>query len=294
MVVALVMSVSLIPIMTLSQSQEANAFFLEYHAMAQGRARSLADWAIVAGPRIQAVQAILERMSVDLCALAPGDASRRSDSLTLELLSGGTGVAFCRYVADPAGAPASPIDGSGGLQPVPVQRVSYVFDPATGLVTRRVGTTREVIRAARYQSVRFELGSRHAGDDLIRVPGDEDLLRVRVEWVREELLAVPRPRRGEVLHSVFTLALKGQALVRRHPSRLPGPVAGGDHGLRRDRQPVEDDPPVGRRDRIARVDVEAVDRGHRDRALGLALHERPLRPAALIGRHRSQSLARTR
>lgn len=68
-------ALALIPLMTLSQSQERDTYMLEYHTLAQNRARTLIDWLVA-----------LDVTQVDRELNARGLPEVQTDGLTLRLL----------------------------------------------------------------------------------------------------------------------------------------------------------------------------------------------------------------
>jgi hypothetical protein len=55
--------------------------------------------------------------------------------------------------------------------------------------------------------------------------GVEELLRVRIEWIPEELRSKTTRERGEILSLVVTLPLRDAALMRREPFRIVNPTS---------------------------------------------------------------------
>jgi hypothetical protein len=175
---------------------------------------------------LQAVHALLDRLSLDLRGVLPFDNPYTDRMFQLEVHQDGRTLELHRY--DPFRDQVAPAGPSGELALIPVQQVRYAFDPATGRLSRKVGQGRE----ERLPAFRYQLVSFGRVDSPSPTPpgaagrlGVRDVLQVQIEWVPEELLGRPPPVRGEVLRFVASLGLEGESLVRHHPDRMLNPTS---------------------------------------------------------------------
>ena len=172
---------------------------------------------------IQAAFALMERLSLDLRGGMFFESPFIGQPFQLKVLDDGRTVEFPRF--DPLKAQAVPPDSGSALSLIPVQQVRYTFDPASGRVTRRIGSGRpDVLTTVRYLDVSF----RRDPPPSPPVPGAppvDNLLRVKIQWVPEERAKLPPKERGEVMTVVAALGLDGEAVMRQHPHRILNPTS---------------------------------------------------------------------
>lgn len=174
---------------------------------------------------LSAASALLERLALDLRGGVHFENPYVSTPFQLKVTEQGQVLELYRYSSDPKKIPASPIDGLS-VTPTAVEQVRYAFDPKTGRVTRkRAGEKAEVILAARYRSVKFERIAHTPTAGQPALLANDNLLRVEVKWLPEEIMDTPAAERSDTLALVVSFGLDGEALLKAHPWRNLNPTS---------------------------------------------------------------------
>lgn len=177
---------------------------------------------------LQAANVLVARLSGDLRSGIFFENPYTQRPFQLVTRPDGSAVDFFQYENDPRKPPPAPVDAAGVVNPVTVRQVRYAFDSRTGAVVRTIAGSSAEALPIKLLSLRFELGSASPTPPPAGAPAflqADNLLKVTLEWVPEELANLPAERQPEKMTFATSFGLDGEAIMRAHPNRNLNPTS---------------------------------------------------------------------